>query len=325
MRLSSLYIPQPCQYFRAAEVESHAPLWQRLLDLGDRLRDRGENLTAFRRSLAGHDRVPYTDEEVDISVILFEAEKAVQDWTERRELLHQPTRESEYKALMVAVLQLRAATLRIQDGVMGDREAIRREAKSSGLARDVYEMIDEFEFQVSVLVEERDGVQPDWEVVRGEFLRKMENGDLVIDPIYGMQEVGDALVSIGPSTRIASISRPVESLVDIIEHRCPICLDNFGTTQQAVRLACGHLVDADCMESWVNSLAGQCNTCVLCRTELFPRRRREPSDVIRRYQELESRVRSLDTQINIARLDSKELAELLHEMQPNFIGQSLGR
>ena len=310
---------------RAARLaQVHAPLWQRLLDLGDRFRDRGENSTAFRRSLAGRDHVPYTDEEVGISIILFEAKKAVQDWAEWRELLHPPTGDSEYRALTIAVLQLQAATLRIQDGVMGDREAIQREAKSSGLAREVYDMISEYNFQVSVLVEERDKAQPDWEAVRAEFLRKMENGDLVTDPIYGMQEVGNALVSVGPATRIANISRPVESLADVIGYRCPICLDNFGTTQQVVRLACDHLVDADCMESWINSLAGQCNTCVLCRTELFPRRRREPSDFIQRYQDLESRVRSLDTQINIARLDSQELTELLRELQPNLVDQSLG-
>ena len=132
-------------------AQVHAPMWQRLLVLGDRLRDQGEDLTAFRRSLTGRDRVTYTDEEVDISVILLEAEKAVQDWTERRELFCPLTRESEHRVFTIAELQLRSATLQIQDGVMGDREAVRREAKLSGLARDIYEMIDEFELQVSVL------------------------------------------------------------------------------------------------------------------------------------------------------------------------------
>lgn len=115
----------------------------------------------------------------------------------------------------------------------------------------------------------------------------------------------------------------IGSLAEIIGQRCPICLDTFGTVQQAVRLTCGHVVDADCMASWINSLAGQCNTCVLCRTELFLRRPREPSDFVRRYQDLESRVKSLNTKINIARSDSEELTELLRELQPDSVGQSI--
>lgn len=135
---------------RAANVaQNQFPLWQRLLNMGDRLAGRGETLSSYQRSQIERGRAPCIDEQIEILGILLEAEKAIKKWTEIQ-VLRQPTPDPEHRGLTLASLQLRAATLHFQDGFIGDRKKAKFEAELSGLTRDVHEMIDEFESQISV-------------------------------------------------------------------------------------------------------------------------------------------------------------------------------
>ncbi|KAF2703064.1 hypothetical protein K504DRAFT_463898 [Pleomassaria siparia CBS 279.74] len=120
-----------------------------------------------------------------------------------------------------------------------------------------------------------------------------------------------------PPTHISHIARPVVSPDEIKDEHCPICLEDFATPQQAVRLVCGHLIDPECLDTWIKSLSGQYNTCILCRTELFPKRHYEPSEFMREYTRVLDTTSTLPLEIDMLRSDLEELAELLCDLVPN--------
>ena len=300
------------------------PLWQRLTTLGDRLHQRGETLTNYRLFLTNSINVCWDSEALEISILLHEAQNEVQQWRQRwQQALQHTSTDAERRTLINTEFQFGAARLRVMDGVIGNCVILRKVAKDSGLAGRVNAALKTYETGIATLVERRMEMEPGWQAIRAEFLRKLEDGDLVFDPILGWID-NNNLVSVGPAISIVDISTPVALFAEIDAPRCPICLEEFTSSQGVVSLACRHFVHAECLDSWVNSMAGRCNTCVVCRNELFPRRRREPSEFISRYTLINSQYGSLNMEIQQLHMDSLELTELLTELQPDLVSRPMG-
>lgn len=300
-------------------------VWEALYQLGDQLHARGQSLTSWKQSQQVRDCFT-AEENAEITAAL---SSATNDLEEIRSALEDALQasSSNFDSHMVLILdrQLEAAKLRMKEGCIGDRAAVQKESKSSGLTRDVYYLLDDHEAHLGYLAEKLEELHPEYCQTRGDVLQRVERGEIVHDPIHGYIEVNH-LKHIGPDTRISEISKPVHISDSIAKERCPICLDRFLSPQDAVRLTCGHLVCPNpCLSSWVNSLAELCNTCPICRSELFPRRRREPSDYLQRYNLIGNQVHSLKVQIAMLRIDSEELADLLKELDPRQVSPSLGR
>lgn len=302
--------------------------WQRLYAFGDEFASRGMSIASHIASVQDaddHDHLSERDYELLRLVRLARKERTNQ----RRKLDEMRTKfpnpdDSARRALLIQDYQFRVASLRVRADLIGDRRAIEREAKHSGLAGELHELIEEIEAQVSELTEESDELQPRLVEARRDFGFRLERGEIVQDPLYGWTEA-EHLRSVGARTRVTDISTPVPSADEVKGEACPICLEQFATADQAVRLPCSHLVDATCLDIWINSLAEKCNTCVLCRSELFRRRRREPSGYTARFQELTTRYENLTDVIRLLRCDSEHLVILLQEIQPERVAHSLGR
>jgi hypothetical protein len=174
-----------------------------------------------------------------------------------------------------------------------------------------------------MLTEELEHIQPQWHVSQRDFRLRVNRGELIHDPLRGWVE-RDEFRNIGARTCITNISRPA-SFDDVEGSSCPICLEASITPQQAVRLtACSHAIDAVCLGIWVNSIADRCNTCVLCRRELFSRRPRKPNGYMAWFLGLQAQHSELEQQIETLRFDSAHLVEIMEEIQASRVAQSLG-
>ena len=214
--------------------------------------------------------------------------------------------------------------MRARVDLFGDRAAIEKYARRIGLAADVFNMLDHIEERLGVLTEELEDLQPQWDIAQRDFRRRLDRGELVQDPLRGWVERNE-LRNIGGRTRITDISSPA-SWDEIEEESCPICLEAITTPQQAVCLStCGHVIDAVCLDTWVNSLAERCNTCVLCRRELFCRQPREPTGYMEWFRDLQGQVGELEGQVETLRFDAQQLVEIMEEIQPSRVAKSLGR
>lgn len=83
-----------------------------------------------------------------------------------------------------------------------------------------------------------------------------------------------SLKTIAGSQFVAELARlPLEELKDARgDPECIICRTEFGPeTEDAVRLACSHVFDRQCLDGWLSELEADQNTCPKCRTVLFER------------------------------------------------------
>ncbi|KAF2685482.1 hypothetical protein K458DRAFT_450536 [Lentithecium fluviatile CBS 122367] len=227
--------------------------------------------------------------------------------------------------LRIADFRQRVAYLRASVVLFGDCNAIEQDVRLSGLADEVWDMLDTVESDIGILIKQlEEDVEPTWGVAHRDFLYRVEQGKLVNDPLRGWIDM-DHLRSIGACTRITDFSMPA-SHTDVEGKSYPICLETFTATHQAVRLsACSHVIDAVCLDTWVNSLAEQCNTCVLCRCELFTRRSHEPTGYLQWYLDLQHQYTELTNEIKGLRSDSRQLVEIMYEIRPSQVALSLGR
>ena len=152
------------------------------------------------------------------------------------------------------------------------------------------------------------------------LLRALDNDNVVTE---NSVFVGTTpLVNTGPQTLISAISTPIENPDAVKGEQCPICLASL-TAEGAVKLeACGHIVGVECMSTWINSPLENCNTCCICRRELFLRR---PCDVTGLLQQLEefNTASNADDRlalvINLLHALKPEIAALLGESAPGQI------
>ncbi|CAF9934548.1 hypothetical protein IMSHALPRED_009757 [Imshaugia aleurites] len=78
---------------------------------------------------------------------------------------------------------------------------------------------------------------------------------------------------------LAQLPRVRRGILDHEDQRCPICLEEYGTTpssrgviERAVILPCGHIMGSECISIWLSPPAnghGGNNTCPMCRQVLF--------------------------------------------------------
>lgn len=86
--------------------------------------------------------------------------------------------------------------------------------------------------------------------------------------------------SLPPRCRTQTIHQPDMPLptrahfianMDVIPH-CHICHEPFDSLNHIpARTLCGHIFGKSCLETWINRSIDICNTCPICRTELFSR------------------------------------------------------
>ncbi|PSN62782.1 hypothetical protein BS50DRAFT_129097 [Corynespora cassiicola Philippines] len=113
-----------------------------------------------------------------------------------------------------------------------------------------------------------------------------------LDTLFPQLNEGSQLENVGPDHDIATVSSQI-SLAQLSSLqaeltatedsyrdqsvRCMMCLDEYADDDLPVRLnACGHIVGAACLNTWINSIHRQATTCPQCRTLLCERRPRRP-------------------------------------------------
>lgn len=300
-----------------------------LYEMGSLLAKREESITTRLQSLAQLHQDCFSEEDNYIRQLVREADGEANDARVFRKILahgYPFLTERQTRLINAFKIQCQAVELRAQRGLIGDRAAIEHYARHSGFAREVCDAVDEREALIAACTERLDELGPDWSEAERDFRARIERGELVFDPLVGFVTTDD-LRHVGSPTIVSDIAAPVPSLSKIQDQRCPICLDAFVDVGQVVRLPCNHLVDRDCLSTWINSLADKCNTCVICRRELFPRRRREPSNdgFVQYYSQLHDECEQLNGEIQELRVDSEILVDILGEIQPSQVSQCLGR
>ena len=302
--------------------------WAQIYAMGDEFAARGESLSSRLRAILTTPTEP--DNEQDCVIYSLYLLAVREESTQQRiyQRLAQNLRidavNADTEVIDRAYIRRRVAHIRARVDLFGDRAAIEEYARTSGLATEVLDIVEANEAELGILTEQFEDLERQWDVARRDFRHRVDQGELVQHPLGGWIE-RDELRHTGARTRITDVSSPA-SLDDIDKKSCPICLETFTTPQEAVRLtACSHVIHAACLDAWINCLAEKCNTCVLCRQTLFSRRPREPTSYLSWYVDLEGRHTDLDERIEILRMVIEHLIEILDEIQPSRVANSLGR
>ncbi|KAF2279853.1 uncharacterized protein EI97DRAFT_438958 [Westerdykella ornata] len=151
-----------------------------------------------------------------------------------------------------------AAACCARHGAMGDRRVARDEyAQHASSAASLKERIDE---NIEALEERL-------------FYREFSPEEVYEDPTE--------LVNAGSDIQVTDISTRVSS-AEAKDQSCPVCQGDFEDASEVpVRLRCGHVMGAECLNLWVNSTQVNHNTCTLCRAELC-----HPRPGQRRYEQM---------------------------------------
>jgi hypothetical protein len=216
------------------------------------------------------------------------------------------------------------AMIRSRTDLFGDRFAVAECARVEGIANEVFEKLDNNEASLGEFVEMKEDFEPEWRVIERDFFSRIERGEIVMNDQAWVEE--DVLQHVGPRTRICTISKPATPK-QIKGEKCPVCLEKFTASRNpVVRLKkCSHIIHADCLDSWINSMAEQCNTCVICRRKLFRRRQRQPSGYLEWVHEKHQLFEMFESTIEYLRTNNQQLFEFLEEMAPSRVAYSLGR
>ncbi|ORY19138.1 hypothetical protein BCR34DRAFT_582330 [Clohesyomyces aquaticus] len=304
--------------------EKVVSVWGTLHEIGGKLYAKGENLTTRRQRIRDCPTCYLTQEDYEINLALVLAEQEHAHLKEEFELWESKSDDEERgRMIRYYSLLIRAAEIRLADGCVGKLKGIRKQSKQSGLAQDVRGAIDDFEHRIACLREWEEQIAEKANELVRDVRSRICKGEIVFDSVFGYIEV-DPLVNVGPETKVTDISIPV-SWIDASTDRCPICIDHFGGSHGAVRLICGHLAGGNCLETWINTTANRCNTCPLCRTELFPRRQRQPSQYFDRIRAIDSWNVNNALEVYSVRCLVHELADVLKEIGPELIADSLGQ
>jgi hypothetical protein len=216
------------------------------------------------------------------------------------------------------------ALIRARTDLFGDRFAVAEFARNEGVANEVFEKLENNEASIGDYGEMKDDFEPEWRVIQRDFIVRVNRGEIVLRD--GTWFETDELQHVGPRTRICTISKPPHRW-QYKGERCPVCIEKFTASRDSVvRLKkCRHIIHAECLDSWINSMAEQCNTCVICRRELFTRRQRQPSGYLEWVAEKYQLWETFESTIEYLRANNDQLVEFLEEMAPSRVAKSLGR
>ncbi|KAF2111268.1 hypothetical protein BDV96DRAFT_582808 [Lophiotrema nucula] len=309
---------------------TRSELWRRAYILSGDLQTRGQTLPqrAAYVQAAVSSGISLNQEDAEILKLYRTIKSAPTGFANVIDLLkasNRPLTERELRVQAAVTFGLRVDEIFARDDIMGKQEALEYACRLQGLVVEIKEALENWESECSNLQEQIDERSFEYEEAQKDLETRIQRGEVQRDPRTGVLYGFDHLESVGPATQVTDISRPVTA-AEATESRCPICLETFTDLEKVVKVACGHICDAECLALWINSTAEKSNTCIMCRTTLFERRPRQPVQWYSDYCDVYEAVKGSERELTLIREDVDELTQLLALIAPREVAiNTLGR